>query len=374
MTNKSYSNVVVGNGWSSLGAVGFLSARGEEVLWITGASTPMQSPLPSLEWGSGIAAWAALARNLGIETGEPRMGALLREFRNKAFREAHWTKAPTPEDRREVRDECLWLGERHLAPAFETGFDLSLPELEERIRALLCENESIVRMDGVPATALAPGENGETRVVLASGESVSGKRVIWADPLIPKEFAPELRGRAPMSAIQALFTHESPIDLPALQGYYGNCHRESGEEFARSVWGCFLDGGKRSLWTLLLSPEEVEDNHEIAKKLRRMKQTIDRMFASSEVLPDGKTVLTATVSAEQVRFSAGAIFSEGEPIVEPVRVAELPGACLLTDGYGPSLALAQVAIALGVETSLTAPQTATPETDEAEASPQPPSV
>ena len=67
----------------------------------------MSSALPSLETGPGVELWQRLARGFGVETGEAFSGSFLREFRNKAFREPVWTKAPTPEARKEVLKETL---------------------------------------------------------------------------------------------------------------------------------------------------------------------------------------------------------------------------------------------------------------------------
>src|SRR4051794_21271833 len=94
--------VVIGDGWSALGAVGFLVLAQRQVVWIAGTGTRILPPLASLEWGPGVKAWAELASKLGVECGECHQGHFLREFRNKAFR------APVPE-------KVLWTPESRLA-------------------------------------------------------------------------------------------------------------------------------------------------------------------------------------------------------------------------------------------------------------------
>src|SRR4051812_21539159 len=91
---------VIGDGWSALGVVGYLAHSGKSVHWIAGTGSRIQPVLPTLDaahGSAGAAAWRDLAGKLGIETGEFQTGSYLREFRNKAFREPAWTKAPTPE-------------------------------------------------------------------------------------------------------------------------------------------------------------------------------------------------------------------------------------------------------------------------------------
>jgi hypothetical protein len=82
----------------------------------------MLPPLASFEWGPGVPIWQELARQLRVEIGEHRHGTFVREFRNKAFREPMWAKAPSPEQRLEVRDEVLWGPERKLVGAIDSRF------------------------------------------------------------------------------------------------------------------------------------------------------------------------------------------------------------------------------------------------------------
>src|SRR5690606_533582 len=119
--------------------------------WIVGTGARVLAPLPSLEFGPGVKGWSELCARLGIEAGEPRTGSYLREFRNKSFRLPAWTKAPTPEARRDVRDELLWGPERRFAGAFEARFEnLSLLEIEEEVRRLVLGMPGIRRLEKLP--------------------------------------------------------------------------------------------------------------------------------------------------------------------------------------------------------------------------------
>src|SRR4051812_34419585 len=96
------SVIVVGEGWAAAAAAGWFASQGEQVRWISGTGSRLLAPLPFFAASPGVAVWAKIASALGIETGEPRKGSFLREFRNKGFRAASWTQAPTPGDREEV--------------------------------------------------------------------------------------------------------------------------------------------------------------------------------------------------------------------------------------------------------------------------------
>src|SRR4051812_22591674 len=104
--------VVIGDGWAALGAVGFLALKDIPLVWISGTGAQIFSPLACLESGPGVKVWEDLCHKMGVDCGEPQQGSFIREFRNKAFREPAWTKAPTLETRLEVRNEELWAPER----------------------------------------------------------------------------------------------------------------------------------------------------------------------------------------------------------------------------------------------------------------------
>jgi hypothetical protein len=359
--------VVIGEGWAALGAVGFLAQAGREIRWISGTGSRIFASTASLEAGPGVAAWAELARRFGIETGGVDLGSFLREYRNKSFREPAWIQAPTLETRRDVRDELLWAPERFFAPSLEARFELPWGEIEEQIRARIAELPNVQKTEGTPIQGFRmEGEGKSARlaaVVLGSGEEIACSRAIYADRWsnlpgldgLPKPI-PFIRGREPMNLLQAMLTHESPMPAGLKESFFAALHKEAGEEIQRSVYGFFSPDGKRSIWSVVLGANEGEDNHEIAKKLRRMKQALERVFTGSEWLPEGKTEFMANVSSEQVRFEEFVVFGAGKA---PQAVIEFPrssGLEFLTDGYGPSSSLAQVASLLGAELSISTAQ------------------
>lgn len=370
---RASSLVVVGDGWSALGLLGFLVSGGlaadRPVLWLSGTGTRMISPLPSLECGSdaegegsrGPDVWAALLRALKVDGGTLQRGSFLREFRNKGFRAPAWERAPSPEARRTVRDEALWAPERTIAPLFEARFGLSLGELETRVRERLGEEAALAgklrRVEGIPLASIQVTPEGRLESLrLGNGEEIACDRLFYADrwgaiPWIegfPKGLS-FVRGREPVGVLQAVFTHEIPLGTGLQEGFFSDLNKEAGEEIERHVWGYFSSDGTKSFWTLCFSPEEAEDNHAIARKLRKLKGSLEKMFPTTPWLPEGKPDFMSNVKAEQVRFEESALYSKGDAPREPVGIAGIGGIRFLTDGYGPSSALEQVGVALEAE-------------------------
>lgn len=355
--NETHTHwIVAGDGWSALGAVGYalLHSKESRVIWITGTGSrllPALSTLDASEAHSGVAVWADLARRFQIDAGSLENGSFLREFRNKVFREPVWNKAPTSGDRESVMAEVLWAPERTLTGSIEERFsNKTLAEVEEALRSvILSHSERVRRIEGNPIESFEISHGVLQAVLLGSGERIEGARLIFADrwsslPAIqglPKPL-PFLRKRDLAGAVQVVFTHREPVAIGVRECFYGAIHRESGEEMDRHVWGYFTSDGRRSVWTLCLSPEEAEDNHEIAKKLRRLKSALDKMFVGSTWLGEGVESFLSTVVDEQVRLEESCLYSSGEAPSEEVKIPSVDGVSFLTDGYGPSCAMKQV--------------------------------
>jgi hypothetical protein len=363
--------VIIGDGWSALGLAGFLAKSNEQVTWISGSGSRIVSPLPGVEMGfeeKGGMIWSQLANEYALNAGVLTEGSFLREFRNKAFREPIWMKAPTPEDRREARNESLWAPERGFAPVFEARMQLSIAEIEALLREKLAEMPNVRRIEGVPVQSIQAesGQEGKKvqSVTLANSEVIACDRVFFADRWntisqiegMPKGLA-FTRKREPMGVLQASFVHEQAVAVGVQEGFFGTISRDAGEETERHVWGYFTHDGLKSFWTIGLSSEEGEDNHAIAKKLRKMKNALDKMFVGTSWIPEGKTEFMANVRSEQVRFEEAILFTEGEDPREAITLDKLEGIYFLTDGYGPTSALRQVDAALraaGLEITLSA--------------------
>lgn len=335
------SHIVVGNGWSALTTVGFLALQDKQVTWVTGSGAHIYSPLSILE-PQAAAALSDLLRQLEILDEEAQEGFYLREFRNKSFEKFKKQKI----------EESIWAPEKRAIPLNEASFSIDLATIEDKIRQKLATLTNIKKIAGVPVKGF--DFNGDQALLLlASGESLPAEKIYYADRWsmlssyegFPKSKNPA-RGLEPMGVLQAQFTHSHPLVGADLQEVF-TCvmHKDPGEEFMRSVFGYFSDEGKRSVWTVFLEANESEDNHTIAKKLRRLKQTLDRMFSTPEWLPTINGVMTkdflSTIQHEQVTFEDNFIFASAFS-----KTSELPEGpillgdelILLTDGFGPSVA------------------------------------
>lgn len=364
--------VVIGNGWAAMMTVGFLAtkvAAGDEtkvaasptnILWITNSGARAVAPLPLLESGVAAGTWRELIHRLGVSQDEPQSGHYLREFRHRSFARAAWHKAPTREARHETLAEWLWGPETRIAPIFEARFDLSLAELEEKIRERIAALPNVKILSGVPVIGFEGASvklSSEGSVKLSSGDAIPFRRAIWADRWVglgaieglPKGAA-LARNREPMGILQAVFTHSAAmVDASMQEAFFGSTHRDAGEDFNRNVWGSFFDGGKKSAWTIFTTEEEGADNHTIGKKYRRMRQALDKMFTGTEWLPEGAADFSATIVKEQLLFQEDFIFAKGAVVREAQSVA---GVTFVTDAFGPSAAAEQVASALGTELGL----------------------
>jgi hypothetical protein len=349
--------IVVGDGWGAVSSVAHLLSQNasQEIIWIAGSVSRALSPLPTVHLG-----FAKLARHFGVEmglnhvmNGRNAYATYLREFKNKAFREPIFSKG---DDREQALEENLWGPEQKVALLTDERFELSAAEIEESLRAKIigAEFSGLRRIEGNACSGLRIADGLVQAVVLASGEEFECSRVIFCDrwALLPKiQGLPKglsfSRSREPHGLLQATFNHTIAVGVGVLEGFFATMNREAGEEFDRHVWGYFSADGKQSFWTICLATDEVEDNHEIAKKLRRMKSTLDKMFTGTSWVPNAEKGFMANVSDEQVRFEEALIFSEGKIPTEIIGIEGAENLNFITDGYGPAHAFEQVVRLLG---------------------------
>lgn len=355
---KSGPVIVIGDGWAALGSVGLLISTGVEVHWVSGSGSRMFPPLACIEDGPGVWIWQELAEKLKVSSGFPQNGSFLREYRNKAFREPMWAKVPSLESRNDTGKEVLWAPEQKFVGSCNRRFDLTLGELDEEFRKILIpQNYSkLKKTEGIPVTGIKTDQGAAVGVLLGSGDVIDAQQVVYADRwslLHAMEGIPKpihfLRKREPMGVLQVSFVHESSIALGTLESFFASLHREGGKEIERRVWGYFSTDGKKSFWTLCLSPEEVEDNHEIAKKLRRLKGTLDKIFSAPPFLLPNYSTFISSVIDEQFRFEEEAFYADSLIVKEPLDHPDLSGIQFLCDGYGPSSSFCQVGAMLGIQ-------------------------
>lgn len=341
---------IIGEGWAALAALTDALNRSQGaspefdvIFWVPGSGGRVLPTVPSVEGELAASAIERMAAVLNVEIGPRISGAsFLREFRNKSFREPVWLKGGDTDEQRERRAVELWKAEAALVPVSEVRWERSLFEIEEEFRSQLKAHSRIQRREGVPIVGFETRDQSITTIVFGSGEKLEVNQVIYADRWsrltglsgLPKSF-PWNRGREPMGVLQVLFTHQQPIRPELYESYFTVLNRDSGDTEDRHLVGHFFRGGCESIWSVVISSEEGEDNHFIAKKLRRMKHALDKMFSGTE-WASGE--FSSTIKNESVRYEESILCGSGTC---PLKQAG-SGVEFVTDGYGVGSGIEQV--------------------------------
>ena len=380
--------VVVGDGWAALGAVALLNRRPSQtrhaITWVTGETVHLTSALSCLEKGPGVLAWREVAQKYGVNPGSVLEGDFVRMYSNRSFRSTPWAKEFELEERQKLRENAFWEGESLQSPLFAMRSELSPSEIDERVRSHLedeIEAGTLRRIERVPVVKLEKTQDGVHRVTLGSGDVLECERLIFADHwagLLQIEGASQegviLKGEnqkqevinlrtlgprwKPVSCLQVRFSHSQPvaqgvresfqIQMPKAVAKTTNKKGTRETDPQRHIWGHFFDQGRKSVWNLYLTSDEIEDNHEVMKRLRKVRQALNRAFSEPGWLPDDKNHFTDTVSNETFRFVQDGIFTVGN-LNHPVFLGGDESIILLNDGFGPGSALEQVYRALAAD-------------------------
>jgi hypothetical protein len=350
----STRKVIIGEGWAALASlVAALEKRdeGDSLFWVPGSGGRVLSTTPSVEGEAAAAALEHMAVVLGVDLGERVAGvSFLREFRNKSFREPVWNKGADATAQRERRTAELWKAENALMPVSEIRWSRSLVEIEEEFRAKLMAHPAIQRREGVPIEGFEMVDGRAVAVLFGSGEKLEADEFVYADRWsrlpglsgLPKPLSWN-RSREPMGVLQVVFTHQESIRPEVNEAFFTTMNRDSGETEDRHVVGHFYREGRESVWSTVISPEEGEDNHAIAKKLRRIKQALDKMFSQTEW---SAAAFEKTIKNEHVRYEEAIVSGHGHAPVKPHHAGKGnrhdQSLLFVTDSYGTASALEQV--------------------------------
>jgi hypothetical protein len=364
-TKPSYSFAVVGEGWSAIGAIAthLISNPQAQVLWIAGTGARLLPPIAGMGEGAGAEVLAELGRRMSKVWGEPERGPNVREFKNKAFQIPAWARA-SADSALDTWCDSLGESERRFVPVREVTFEKPLIEIEEEIRASLLGDPRVTRIEGVPVHGIETNERVNVR--LGDGRQFEIDSLVYADSwnaLRSVEGLPRiagLKGLVDGFALQLVCTHREPVHaengMAVRESFFCQPMREPSEAIRRQVWGHFFDGGKRSIWTIFLASDESEDNHEIAKKIRRMKQTLNKMFVGGEWLGAKAKEFTDTILDEHVRFEEAIVVQEGDAPSEIPVIKSADGVervHFLQDGFGPAFSWSQLGKLWGVSLNST---------------------
>ncbi len=344
--NSNAPVIVFGEGSASVFVIQELLKRNEFVVWVAGSGSHLLPVMPHLKSDAALSVLASAAQFAGLTVESPvEKGLCHRVFRSKAFKLPNWKKS----------EEQTWAPQLAYLAQEEyriEGLDPAL--IEERLRKQFETETRITRVENAPVIEFELYSQGG-KVQFANGLLTEFKQFYFCDDLSMLKGFPKLmpvmkaqmkgvKTGAKMGALQVLFHHSVPLKQWINRGLLIPMNRDSGETFERDVMGYFMEP-TRSVWTVLLQPTECEENHEIMKKLRKLKQSLNRAFESPEFLPDGKKEFMATVEREQVRFEETAILTEGSLQSS----SSNPDFILMTDTFGLSPALERIALHFGTK-------------------------
>ncbi len=350
--NESAPVILFGEGSASIFLLQELLKRNEKILWIAGSGARLLPVMPSVKSPLALATLMEGRSSLQDDPGANpaiEQGICHRVFRNKAFKLPVWKRLSDPVAREEAFLKETWAPEQSWVASHELAMkDLHPAQVEEGLRESLENDPRITRIGHAPVVELEILDRGG-KIQLANGLISEFKQLYFCDDLASLKSIPKLltvfkhqlgalKSGDRMSALQVVFHHSTPLKQEIRSGLVVPLNRDAGETFDRNVLGGFLSAD-RSVWTVFLQPSECEDNHEIMKKLRKLKQALNRAFDSPEFLPEGKKEFMATVDREQVRFESGSLLSGGT-----IRETTTnPDFILLNDALGFSETLERIA-------------------------------
>jgi hypothetical protein len=297
--------VVLGDTSISVFLTAQLVKRGSTVVWAKGSGARLTPVMP---YYTHPLALAAATNSANTTSNNVESGCFHRVFKNKAFKRVDYAKHPLA--------STLWEPEQLFISESEVRLLGQSPvALEEQLRAELEVHPNVTRVESVPILELEVYDVGG-EVQFAGGTRFQFQKFYFCDSISELKQLPKLNSvmkhqlapiknqtPAAVSVLQVVFNHLEEMPYPTDTGFVIPMNRDSGETFDRDVMGYFLDS-KRSVWTVLMNAEETEENHEIMKKLRKMKQSLNRAFGAEG---EGTVEFTKTVEKEHVRFESSAL-------------------------------------------------------------------
>ncbi len=324
LMNTDTPVIVFGEGSASIFLIDQLLKKNESIVWVSGSTSHLLPVMPYVK--SPLAAGALLESQAGSDAalfaGPVENGTFHRVFRNKGFKLPSWKRTANLESQRESFAEMVWAPEQAFLGVEEVRIKGLTPiQAEEALRLRFENHPQIKKVQNAPVVEFEVFANGG-KIQFANGFITEFKQFFFCDSLaelkaIPKLLSvykhqiSKLKPSNQVNALQVVFHHSAELKVSKEVGYVVPMNRDSGETFDRDAMGYFMADG-RSVWTVFLQSEECEENHDIMKKLRKLKQSLNRAFDSPEFLPEGKKDLLSTISKEQFRFEESVLFTEGE--------------------------------------------------------------
>jgi len=338
--------IVFGESSASVYLIHELTKQNESILWITGSGARLIPVTPYVKSEKALATLLSAQASPSVRSLEH--GTFHRTFRNKSFQFPVWKRAASLEAQEEAFDEIMWDPEKVFLGVQEYRMSGLTPvQIENKLRVFFEDHPQVKKIQSnTPIVEFEVYEHGG-KVQFSDGFITEFKQFYFCDSLNELRALPKLQAvfRLPLSAIksgnqmnalQVVFHHGVSLEHSRDVCFVIPMNRDSGETFDRNILGYFLDE-RTSVWTVFLKPAECEDNHDIMKKLRKLKQTLTRAFDSPDLL--------STVVKEQVRFEENCLTVNAKLNAS----VSNPDFVLIPDAFGLSHALEMIADRFEIE-------------------------
>lgn len=339
--------IVFGDSSAAVFLISQLLKREEEVVWAKGTGARLMPVMPYLKselaLGAMLDSYSVFSDEILAQPVEK--GCFHRVFK-KGFKLPPYMRSSNVDAQLEAFNESVWKPEQLNLGTSEFRIRGVSPAMaEDFLRKVFETHPSITHLSVGPIVELEIYEHGG-EVQFASGLKTKFKQFYYCDSIQELKHLPKLgtvmkhqmgstKSANRMSALQVVFSHKDEMPYPQDTGFVIPMNRDAGEEFDRDVLGYFTDS-KRSVWTVFMKVDETEENHEIMKKLRKLKQSLNRAFGAET---DSATEFSRTVEKEQVRFESAFLVIDNHSKPSDSNADFV----LMTDSFGFSHALETLA-------------------------------
>lgn len=355
--NSNVPVIVFGEGSASVFLISQLVKKNESVIWVNGSGSKLTPVMPFVTQSSALAVILDSLAQVSEEGFARPMeqGIFHRVFRNKGFKLPSWKRSANLATQQQAFEELVWEPEQAFLGMQEMRISGLSPARAEEILREAFENHPLVKKaQSAPVLEFEVFEHGG-KIQFANGFLTEFKEFYFCDSLAELKTMPKLASvfKHPLSgikmgdqvnALQVTFHHSVSLNQSLDVGLVIPMNRDAGETFDRDVLGYFLED-KKSVWTVFLNPEECEENHDIMKKLRKLKQSLNRAFDNPEFLPAGTKDFLSTIEKEFFRFEANCLLTAGSLKESKSN----PDFAIISDAFGLSLALHSIATRFQIE-------------------------
>lgn len=350
LQNNSQNKVVVyGDSVAAALAVKMLLADKNtseySIFWVSGSGSKVLPVMPSLKSEAAIQVIESCRASDSGHLYESVHGIQHRVYKNKSFKldtKLNHQELWKPEQMWVTKDEHQLLG-------------LDLVKVEEDLKKELLLEGRVTRIENAEILEFEALEKGG-KLQLVNQQQLEFVQFIYADTVAHLRSYPKLwnlfkaqvrsvKTSEMVSVLQVVFHHTQPLLQKIQAGLMIPLSKESGETIDRHVMGYFLED-QRSVWTVFLQGDEAEENHDVMKKLRKIKQCLNKVFEGAEFLPEGVSNFMSTVAKEQVKFELNYFCATEVQSTETLARDFV----FASDSFGLTYALEQLSHGVDVET------------------------